>query len=223
MQNILVGPEIEANFIAGETGEYGTGYGGVYTRYYPFALEGGAIINADLNFYNYDLQVMGIVSFTTDGSADHGYYANWFGFGIDETIDKYIGLKFPLTGENYCYGWIRCDVKDNGRTLIIKDYAYETTPDYPIVAGDTLHYSDVVDTNSDNPVFVYSHNENIYVNLKVSADARISVTNLSGQEIIRYETIELMSTIDMTSVPHGMYIVTVEFKNILYANKVVIY
>ena len=60
MQNILVGPEIDANFIAGETGQYGTAYGGVYTRYYPFALEAGVKIDTAMNFYNCGLQVMEI-------------------------------------------------------------------------------------------------------------------------------------------------------------------
>lgn len=223
MQNILVGPEIEANFIAGETGEYGTAYGGVYTRYYPFALEGGAIINADLNFYNYDLQVMGIVSFTTDGSADHGYYANWFGFGIDETIDKYIGLKFPLTGGNYCYGWIRCDVKDEGRTLIIKDYAYEKTPEYPIIAGDTLHYVEGTDSFSSEPVYVYSYNETLYVKLQESAKAMVTIASISGQNILKYETTDVNSTVDLTNVANGMYMVTVEYKNRLYTTKIAIH
>ncbi|MBK9454600.1 MAG: LysM peptidoglycan-binding domain-containing protein [Bacteroidetes bacterium] len=43
------------------------------------------------------------------------------------------------------YGWIRCSVIDSGRTLIIHDYAYELQPNYPIIAGDTVSYVDIID------------------------------------------------------------------------------
>jgi len=223
MQNILVGPEIEANFIAGETGEYGTAYGGVYPRYYPFALESGAFINAELNFYNYDLQVMGLASFWSIGGTFGGFHANWFGIFVDETIDKFIGIKFLLENDSLCFGWIRCDVKDNGRTLIIKDYSYETTPEYPIIAGDTLHYVEGIDSIPSEPVYVYSFNETLYVNLQDSAKAMVTIASISGQNILKYETTELKSTVDMTGVSNGVYIVTVEYKNKLYATKIAIH
>lgn len=223
MQNILVGPEIEANFIAGETGEYGTGYGGVYTRYYPFALEAGVKIDSVMNLYNYDLQVMGLASFWSIGGTFDGFHANWFGIFVDETIDKFIGIKFLLENDSLCYGWIRCDVKDEGRTLIIKDYTYETTPEHPIIAGDTIHFVEVIDPVQLEPVFVYSFNENIYINLKDSAVAKVTIISLSGQYILDYKTSELVSTVDMTKFASGIYIVKVNYKNKVHSTKIAIH
>lgn len=222
MQNILVGPEIDANFIAGETGEYGTGYGGVYTRYYPFALEAGVKIDSQVNFYNYDLQVMGLASFWSIGGTFGGFHANWFGIFVDETIDKFIGIKFLLENDSLCYGWIRCDVKDEGRTLVIKDYAYENTPDYPIIAGDTIHFVEVIDPVQLEPVYVYILNETLYVNLKDTAVAMVTVTSISGQTFLKYETSDIISTVDMTKAANGIYIVTVEYQNKLYSTKIAI-
>ena len=223
MQNILVGPEIEANFIAGKTGQYGTGYGGVYTRYYPYALIEGFTINSALNFENYDLQVMGLRSIFSDGEQNHGYYANWYGFFIDETINKYLAILLNSGEIVNSYGWIRCDVIDDGRTLVIKDYAYETTSEHPIIAGDTLHYVEVIDSILAEPVYVYSFNETLYINLKDSAATKVTLTSLTGQFILNYETSELISTVDMTNVANGIYIVTVVYKSIFYSTKIIIH
>ncbi len=225
MQNILVGPEIAVNAIAGETGLYGTAYGGVYTRYYPFALEGGAIINADLNFYNYNLQVMGLRTIVTYAGTNTWACAdcNWYGFFAESSINKFLGVKFQTLDESLNFGWIRCDVQDEGRTLIIKDYAYETTPEYPIIAGDTVHYVEVIDAISSEPVYVYSFNETLYVNLQESAKAKVTIASISGQNILKYETTDVNSTVDLTNVANGMYMVTVEYKNRLYTTKIAIH
>ena len=224
MQNILVGPEIDANFIAGETGQYGTAYGGVYTRYYPFALEAGVKIDTAMNFYNYGLQVMGLRSIVTYDGINTWACAdcNWYGFFVINTIDKYLGIKFSSGELTSSFGWIRCDVKDEGRTLVIKDYAYETTPNYPIIAGDKLHYVEI-DSLPAAPVEIYSFNETLYINLKDSAETSITVTNLSGQNIINFKTFKLQNTVDMTTVASGIYIVTAEYQDKFYSTKIMIH
>lgn len=223
MQNILVGPEIEANYIAGETGEYGTAYGGVYTRYYPYALEAGIKIDTTLNFYNYGLQVMGLASFLSIGGTFGGFNANWFGIFVDVTIDKYLGVKFRSESDSLCYGWIRCDVKDDGRTLVIKDYAYEMTPDYPIIAGDTKHYIDIIDSIPNSLVTIYSFNELLYISLKDSVETQVTIVNLAGQKIHSFETAQKQNTIDLSSLASGIYIVSAEYKGQVYSTKVLIH
>lgn len=223
MQNILIGPEIDENYIAGTPDQYGTGYGGVYTRYYPYALDINTRIDTNLNFDNYELQVLALMSIRTD---EGDYIANdgfWFiDLGVN-TLDHYLGIKFKSGEIVNSYGWIRCDVKDNGRTLIIKDYAYETTPEYPIIAGDTLHYVEGIDSIPSEPVYVYSFNETLYVNLQESAKAMVTIASISGQNILKYETTDVNSTVDLTNVANGMYMVTVEYKNRLYTTKIAIH
>lgn len=223
MQNILVGPEIEANFIAGETGEYGTAYGGVYIRYYPFALSEGIKIDTTLNFYNYELQVMALRSFRSDGDFNIGDYAFWYNDNVEETTNHYLAFYFNSGEIENSYGWIRCDVKDEGRILIIKDYAYETTPDYPIIAGDTLHFVEIIDSLPLNPVTIYSFNETLYINLKDSVETSITVTSLAGQNIISFKTTELQNTVAMTNFAHGIYIVTAQYKDNIYCTKIMIH
>ncbi len=226
MQNILVGPEIDVNSIAGETGLYGTAYSGVYKRYYPFALEPEVKIDSEMKFYNYDLQVMALKSVMSEygggGGVNIGNEAFWYYYLGDITIYHFLGLKFNSGEITNSYGWIRCDVKDGGRTLIIKDYAYEATADFPIIAGDTLHYVEI-DSTQKPLVNIYSYQETLYINLTDSADAKVVITNLAGQHIFTFETSALTSTADMSNVASGLYIVTVEFKNKVYFKKILIH
>lgn len=56
--------------------------------------------------------------------------ANFQGLG-----DRFIGCEFTI-GANTHYGWIRVSV-DASNVATIKDYAYESTPNTAILAGDT--------------------------------------------------------------------------------------
>ncbi|MBK7035135.1 MAG: hypothetical protein IPH42_02020 [Bacteroidetes bacterium] len=82
----------------------------------------------------------------------------------------------------YHYGWIRLDVKDSGRELVIKDFAYETECDHPIVAGDTISYVDVEDENKLDAV-VYSFENTIYINVSELQKLEIDIYDLTGRLI----------------------------------------
>lgn len=62
------------------------------------------------------------------------YAGEW----IYET-DKYLGLSINVSGLTY-YGWVRLDVTVDSVTgfRTIKDYAYNTIPNQPILAGQTM-------------------------------------------------------------------------------------
>jgi hypothetical protein len=50
--------------------------------------------------------------------------------------DRYLGLEFQIDGQTH-YGWARLSVVGKTMTAKLTGYAYETTPDTPIVAGKT--------------------------------------------------------------------------------------
>ena len=54
--------------------------------------------------------------------------------------DRYMGIDFWIKGHGGShYGWARFSVKVKGKeiTAILTGYAYETTPNKPIIAGKT--------------------------------------------------------------------------------------
>jgi len=59
-----------------------------------------------------------------------GATGNWIG-----VKDKYLGLRFKKDGK-WAYGWARLDVDAPPTNFVLKDYAYASTPNTGLKAGD---------------------------------------------------------------------------------------
>ncbi len=103
------------------------------TKYLAAALAAGASIGPAQNFIAGDAngEVMLSVTHTTTGGTSflHGFWAN--------VRNRYLGLKFEIDGETH-YGWARLSVQRQAFhfTAALTGYAYETTPNMAIKAGD---------------------------------------------------------------------------------------
>jgi hypothetical protein len=50
--------------------------------------------------------------------------------------DKFLGLYFEIPGDGFHFGWARLNMTgDKSATATLVDWAYETIPDTPIIAG----------------------------------------------------------------------------------------
>jgi hypothetical protein len=68
------------------------------------------------------------------GCKDLGSWAN--------VSHKYLGLRFEIHGEVH-YGWVRLSIaKRLWLEVKVEGYAYETTPDHPILAGKKTSFDD---------------------------------------------------------------------------------
>lgn len=81
------------------------------------------------------------------GYRDGEFYETWSLFNVGRCfggdpdcpydwknkVDKYLGLRFIIKGKTH-FGWARMDVSSPTQ-WIIKDYAYNATPNLPILAG----------------------------------------------------------------------------------------
>ena len=90
---------------------------------YPFALNSGDTISSGAGSFFDNSYINSMNWWGSDG--------NWIG-----VTDKYLGVKFDISGQTH-FGWIRLDVSANS-TFIVKDYAYESTPNTLILAGDQV-------------------------------------------------------------------------------------
>ncbi|MGH9496691.1 MAG: hypothetical protein ACRD3B_16960 [Candidatus Sulfotelmatobacter sp.] len=70
--------------------------------------------------------------------ALRGYYVGYYYSGGSWLGGKnaYLGLKFMIHGEVH-FGWARLTVPKNLKSVILTGYAYETTPNKPLKAGQT--------------------------------------------------------------------------------------
>ncbi len=220
MQNILVGPDEIGNAIAGISNYYTTGYG-EFTRYYPFALSNSNLISGSRTWQSIETQIMALRVFSDEGDiVGSGGYCYWFNFEIPETQNKFLGVRFKDdVGLNY-YGWIRCDVLDEGRTLVIKDYAYEAEPEYPIITGDTSHYVSVLENTFD--ANVYSFGNKIYINLdKLPQELNLTVNDISGKMVYADKIDSRNSELEL-HVVKGVYVVQLISEEKKYSKKVFI-
>jgi hypothetical protein len=69
--------------------------------------------------------------------ADAGSYSQtWFFGAWANATNRYLGLRFVINGQTH-YGWARLTVPFyiHGAQVLLTGYAYETTPDTPILDG----------------------------------------------------------------------------------------
>jgi len=104
------------------------------------ALMSGGVIGSARNFRNvHDRRghMFQIRSGRTFSSGVSFRYAtgNW-----NHTTNRFLGMRFQINGETH-YGWLRLSVQQRGRYTIvatINGFAYETTPNQSLLAGQTV-------------------------------------------------------------------------------------
>jgi len=94
---------------------------------YAISLNKDFVISSDVTPFFYDpfecLMIMEICD----------YHPSYCSFEWEGKVDKYLGLRFNIDGQTH-YGWARLDV-NNSYVWVIKDYAYNATPNKSILAG----------------------------------------------------------------------------------------
>ena len=216
--DILAQPINSLNAIAGSYDYHGTFSGGAWW-YYPYALNFNSKIDGNNSWQNSSQQILALVTIDSqDGFVHYTPDADWFNSILDETIDHFLGVRF-IDGENLThYGWIRCDVIDSGKTLVIKDYAYNDTPNDGIYAGTliTLTQESLI---ADCKVFVNS--SELFINLNSSnlIGAGIYIYNIKGASVMTGNLLESNTAISLEGVESGIYFVEIKNNNYKFTEK----
>jgi len=203
--------------------------------YKPYALLLGSLIDANLSFQNWGYQRMAwkISKSITTWEGEVFNLIDTGGYWYPEKTDHYLGIHFIDDDEKYHYGWIRCSVLDSGRTLIIKDYAYERFVDSAIVAGDLLGIEPNVTFNPEvlqtditvqleNKTLVYSFNNMLYFNLPLSiGNTDYIIYNLAGSAVFSGKFNGQHAEVNV-NLPAGTYIVEFILNGYKHSQKIII-
>ncbi|MBT0606648.1 T9SS type A sorting domain-containing protein [Aequorivita echinoideorum] len=177
---------------------------------------GGAFVGSTVTPYNYPALlaegnlINASAGFTMDGQrGDLNYYgcaysnSQW----CDTVTDGYLGVKFTFNGNTH-YGWIRMDTDVSGSNLItVKDFAYESTPNTAIAAGDMGVIAGVSDNNFQGfKHFVANNQLNLSAN---TAMEKVALHNLLGQEVISQKLSSTSEVINLSSLQAGVYLATI--------------
>jgi hypothetical protein len=182
---------------------------------FPTPISQGANVGASGNFGAYGTSTLGFgapfaaiveSSYLLNGvQVYNNIYTSYGNLSPDQ--EGILGLKFKINN-NIHYGWARVEYTLDGR-LSIKDYAYESTADSAIVAGETGAGLVTIKEN-ENSVQISNFNNHLQVDLLSDlANAQLKITNLSGKEIINKELNSLSESISLDEFATGIYIASV--------------
>ena len=171
---------------------------------YPFALDNGTLVDGNQSWQSGGGQILRYKPSAAGSSCL--YSSNWCG----DQVDKFLGLRFMVNGNTH-YGWARLDVTvtNSMDNWVVKDFAYEATPDTGIIAGDGI--LSVVDAEMQN-IEIFSSNKQINLN-KIPQESSYRIFNLSGQLILDGNINERSHSIDASSQASGVYIIEVSNTN----------
>jgi len=133
-------------------------------------------------------------------SGTSNYPGNFIGQG-----DQFIGVKFDISGAVH-YGWIRVNVAADATQLTVIDWAYESTADGNINAGDIGGVS--VNTLADGNINVFPNPSNGIFNLTPNVDNfSIEVSDITGRVILTDSSENHL--IDLSSFGAGTYFIKI--------------
>jgi len=200
---LYVGPQSPLNEIAALTHVISPSYGG-FTVYFPFAIVSNETIDDGLVFHNNGYQTLAYRYATPDG-----FYFPYGGLWYPEVLDHFLGVRFIDTANCLHYGWIRCDVKENGRILVIKDYAYETKCETGIAAGDIIGDTSVnLGEMPDPDINIYVYERDVYIITdNIPYNTKVNILDISGNLICNSVINSNKTLITMNDKPSGIYIV----------------
>jgi hypothetical protein len=173
---------------------------------YPFALDSGEIISGGKtswqSFYVQDLNY-----------SDCGIRGSqWCG-----VTDKYLGLRFHVSGNTY-YGWARLDVALDQSNWVIKDYAYNSglaegrvrAEGASILAGEGGPLG--IDDNVFSKVKITALNKTIALsNLPQTTNYRLF--SLAGKSVLDGKIVGSTQVIEANTLSNGVYIIELKDEN----------
>jgi hypothetical protein len=202
------GTAASSNAVAGETVTFSSS-----TFNYALALNSGDMINAALTW----VAATNTMAFNVDSA--NPYSENWNG-----VTDKYLGLKFVVAGNTH-YGWARLDVDAIGDVWTLKDYAYQSTPDSTILAGEGAATNNISEAAMEQLVhFVNQPNNSVKLMINEAlTEGVVSLVSSNGQLISNGNVDGKQFIVDLNGLSAGIYIVNASFAEGSITKKVIVH
>lgn len=120
-----------------------------------------------------------------------------------DQLDHYGGLFFTV-GPNSFYGWVRFSVNSTGTGFTVKDYAYHSTTDQPLLAGATV---DGVEENELTGFTLQQMGSTVMIQNNLSTENTIEIFDLTGKLLENRTMNTLSATFDFNDYSNGIYII----------------
>lgn len=178
---------------------------------YALALDINSMVDSTLNW----IAATNTMAYNVDSA--NPYNENWNG-----VTDKYLGLKF-VVGANTHYGWARLDSYAIGDSIVVKDYAFEATPNVGIMTGNMG--ASLTETQIENLVkFVNKPNNSVQVVVNGNlTNGVVSLVSSTGQVVSTDAITEKTFSVDMNNLSSGIYMVNVTFNEGATTKKIIVH
>ncbi|MFI5135296.1 MAG: T9SS type A sorting domain-containing protein [Chitinophagales bacterium] len=139
---------------------------------------------------------------------------------------KFIGLRFlsnPNDPQSKHYAWMRVSVGTDCNLIVIHDWAYSSTPNESIYAGQMMKEEGTIAANESTDPEIFSYGKTVTIENNADDTALdVHIYNSMGQLMKTFQTTESISTIDLNDFATGIYIVQAMGKGKSWDKKVII-
>jgi len=144
----------------------------------------------------------------------------------DNLSDYYLGLRLLQSGQTY-YGWVRLrvDVTSSYASIIVRDYAYNSIPNQPILAGQT-NTTGINDNSFTSSINIYPNPATNYLTIALGGSNQkigVTITDITGKIIYRLTTNETNKIeVNTKDFAEGIYVVRIQAADFIGTKKLVV-
>lgn len=210
-------PGYEINLMGGNVEFYIQNYGEMMSYVACFEQGAGVVgladenLQATITLLSANTQIGGSSSFQSNTTGDVFFPVLYYPQGYTSWGGQtgYVGFKFTNAGNTY-YGWMKIKVDNttaNNPIITLYGYAYQTTPNTAILAGDK-GLSSIANVENNTNISVYPNPVANTINVKGTKNIeRITISNVSGQEIMNVSSPK--QQINVSSLDKGVYFINI--------------
>ena len=141
-----------------------------------------------------------------------------------DTTDRYLGIRIPEGGD-WLYGWVRVSVAQDSISFTIRDYAYNSIPNQPILAGQTVA-TGIIENSFASSINLYPNPANKHLTIALGSNnqkVEVTIADITGKII--YTTISTdtekieVNTKDFAA---GMYVVQIQGAEFIETKKFIV-
>ena len=148
------------------------------------------------------------------------YRGNWNGVS-----DKYVPLQLDLSSQKI-YGWARLDVAIDTPSFTVKDYAYNSIPNQPILAGDTMNITTGIIENIASSINIFPNPANNHLTIALSRsykNVEVTITDITGK-IIYSDIVKDTQQIEINTqgFTEGIYVVQIQTEELIGTKKIIV-
>jgi len=178
------------------------------------ALDDNVTVDINANFMSYGFA--GLEAFYVNNPGSVLTIPEWFG-----KDDKYMGIVFS-DGVSVNFGWMRCSMNNDGTIFTIKDYAYNSQNNAPILTGATTP----VGLEEVSAEQIHIQQRGSKVNVLLAGDLKggsVKVFNATGQLVHEEVIAGSQVRLDLSDKEGGVYSISVQNGATVSSKKIILF